>query len=427
MSVPGVPGVRESQSQEEYNCTRPRSPRSPRSPGVPGVPESPGPGVSTWVESPVSLPCLGMPLGERGTARAFGALVIYIMICVSSLSRAFRKGEFQRGPSLRSTLSSFLVKGDRIGCVGSFPRVYSQFSGSMSESGERDGRSHQQREVRERTTSHRVLSKELDKGGRDENVSGTDHLYGVSPVRAALIADKRKMEALLVQEGMKMDAKKDKKGAFEIMSLAKKKEIPIQEFSKHDLNMLSSNRPHQGFILRAHPLTFRKLAKSQALLPQSLEKDCSRSKVILALDEVWDPQNFGALLRTAHFLPGVAEVVVCAKNSAPLSETVSKASAGAMESMEVFSVDNMMKFLENSVLAGWQVAGASLGDGSALLSEIPKHRPTILVLGNEGHGIRKNVLRQCTHLVRIDGGQADGLDSLNVSVTGGILLHGLSS
>lgn len=74
----------------------------------------------------------------------------------------------------------------------------------------------------------------------------------------------------------------------------------------------------------------------------------------MALDEVWDPQNFGALLRTSHFL-GVDGVVVCAKNSAPLSPAVSKASAGAMEVMKVFSVDNMMRFTDKCVENGWQV------------------------------------------------------------------------
>lgn len=260
-----------------------------------------------------------------------------------------------------------------------------------------------------------------------------DHLYGVSPVKAALSTDRRNVEELLVQEGMKLDAKKDSKGAAEILALAKKKGVPIREFPKHDLNMLSDNRPHQGFILRASPLRFKRLESSKALSPQALpgsteEETTGRSKIVLALDEVWDPQNFGALLRTAHFLPGVAEVVVCAKNSAPLSETVSKASAGAMESMEVCSVDNMMRFLDNSIAEGWHVVGTSLGEGSMLMSEIPKDRPTILVLGNEGHGIRTNVLRKCSHLVRIEGGQSeDSVDSLNVSVTGGIMLHFLST
>lgn len=75
---------------------------------------------------------------------------------------------------------------------------------------------------------------------------------------------------------------------------------------------------------------------------------------VLALDEVWDPQNFGALLRTAYFLK-CDKVVVCSKNSAPLSPAVSRASAGAMEVMKVYSTDNMMKFLDKSKDNGWQV------------------------------------------------------------------------
>lgn len=75
---------------------------------------------------------------------------------------------------------------------------------------------------------------------------------------------------------------------------------------------------------------------------------------MLALDEVWDPQNFGALLRTCYFL-GCDKVVVCAKNSAPLSPSVSKASSGSMELLEIYSTDNMMKFLDKSRENGWQV------------------------------------------------------------------------
>ncbi len=77
-------------------------------------------------------------------------------------------------------------------------------------------------------------------------------------------------------------------------------------------------------------------------------------RVVLALDEVWDPQNFGALLRSGYFL-GCEAIVVCGKNSAPLSPVVSKASAGAMELVTVFSTENMMKWLDQSKENGWQV------------------------------------------------------------------------
>ena len=91
-------------------------------------------------------------------------------------------------------------------------------------------------------------------------------------------------------------------------------------------------------------------------------------RCVLALDEVTDPQNLGALLRSFHFLtrhvsqtPGSAasidvSVVVCQKNSAPLSPAVSKASSGALEAMRIHSTKNMMKFLESSKENGWHVS-----------------------------------------------------------------------
>jgi len=246
-----------------------------------------------------------------------------------------------------------------------------------------------------------------------------DHLYGISTIRAALISGQRNLTELLVQQGMDVSNKKDQEAAEEILDRARKLSVPIKEYSKHDLNMLSDNRPHQGFVLRASPLQFR---RKDGLDPSSV------FKCVLALDEVWDPQNFGALLRTSHFL-NVDSVVVCAKNSAPLSPTVSKASSGALEIMNnVFSTDNLMRFLDKSIENGWQVVGTKLDPTALNLVSLPLDKPTILVLGNDGHGILTNILRRCTHLIKIPGGSDNGVvDSLNVSVTGGILLHHILS
>lgn len=172
-----------------------------------------------------------------------------------------------------------------------------------------------------------------------------DHLYGIAPVRLALLAGKREIKELLVQEGMDLSNKKDSRAAKEILQVAQTRGIEVREFSKHDLNMLTDNRPHQGFVLRAMPLQFTRLTHLDAV---------GQYSCVLALDEVWDPQNFGALLRTSYFLK-CDKVVVCAKNSAPLSPVVSKASAGALEVMEVYSTDNLMKFLDKSRENGWQV------------------------------------------------------------------------
>lgn len=244
-----------------------------------------------------------------------------------------------------------------------------------------------------------------------------DHLYGVSPVHTAISSGRRNVTELIMQAGMDLADKKDEKLALQIVQIARDKGIPIREFSKHDLNMMADNRPHQGFILRAEPLDF---VKVEELGP------ASEFKCVLALDEVWDPQNFGALLRTAYFL-AVDRVVVCAKNSAPLSPVVSKASSGAMEVMEIGSTSNMMRFLDRSRANGWQVVGTSLSDTSIPLMDATFDKPTILVLGNEGYGMRTNIVTRCDMLVKIPGLVETGtcVDSLNVSVTGGILMYSI--
>ena len=143
-------------------------------------------------------------------------------------------------------------------------------------------------------------------------------------------------------------------------------------------------------------------------------------------------QNFGALLRSAFFL-GADGVLVSQKNSCSLTPTVSKASAGAMELMEVHAARNLPRTLEAAKEAGWAVVGAAL-ERSVEPSDLDAAKPTVLVLGSEGHGLRTNVLRACSDLVRIPRGadaaadaNADGemVDSLNVSVAGGILLYAL--
>ena len=83
-----------------------------------------------------------------------------------------------------------------------------------------------------------------------------DHVFGISPVRLALISKKRKVTELLMQTGMDSNNKKDLKSVNEILNLCQKNNVPVREFTKHDLNMLTDSRPHQGFVLRTTPRSF---------------------------------------------------------------------------------------------------------------------------------------------------------------------------
>lgn len=163
----------------------------------------------------------------------------------------------------------------------------------------------------------------------------------------------------------------------------------------------------------------------------------------LVLDEVVDPQNLGALIRSAYFLGQTKlSVMVCTKNSAPPTPVVSAASAGALELSTVYSTNNLPRTLQQAADDGFRIVGASSSVPTSRgeypqpifdLQDLPPgaadKRPVLLVLGSEGHGLRTLVAKACTEFVRIPSGVIDDagddsttVDSLNVSVTGGIIL-----
>ncbi|KAG7338167.1 RNA methyltransferase [Nitzschia inconspicua] len=259
---------------------------------------------------------------------------------------------------------------------------------------------------------------------------------------------------LFVQERQRDTGRKGNKAtaAQQVLELAEQRGVPIAHVDKGILNTLSGNRPHQGFVLRCGKLYFEGMSR----IPLPSENTLTPS-VWLVLDEVVDPQNLGALLRSAYFLGGGNSddtkigVLVCSKNSAPPSPVVSASSAGALELLDVYSTNNLPRTLNQASEDGFRIIGASSsvpmgsndeGDdadqGPALydLQDLPSpkedDRPTILVLGSEGHGLRTLVAKACTEFVRIPSGKTEshedddesnvGVDSLNVSVTGGILL-----
>lgn len=157
-------------------------------------------------------------------------------------------------------------------------------------------------------------------------------------------------------------------------------------------------------------------------------------------------QNFGAALRSAFFL-GASGVITCRRNSSPLSAAVSKASAGAMEIMAVHACRSLPQTLADARQRGWCVIGAAAEPDAVSCYDYRPSKPTILVMGNEGYGVRPTVRRLCDAMLRIDSGPDAGsvygmggiglgvgggakqakhvVDSLNVSVATGILLHQL--
>jgi 21S rRNA (GM2251-2'-O)-methyltransferase len=184
------------------------------------------------------------------------------------------------------------------------------------------------------------------------------------------------MDCLYVQESVGDGLSSDKSSHQQIHRYARETGLAVQMLSKHELNLMTNNKNHQGFVLDALQMEYHYMD----VLPETEGKNA----LWLALDQVVDPQNLGAILRTALFM-GVDGVVTCSKGSAPLSPSVSKASAGAMEVIPVFSAPNLGQLLQHTKQQGgaWNMVGTSLSSQAVPLSKLAFDSNTVVVLGNE--------------------------------------------
>ena len=135
------------------------------------------------------------------------------------------------------------------------------------------------------------------------------------------------------------------------------------------------------------------------------------------------------MVRSSMFL-GASGILAASKNCAPLSPAASKASAGCLETLQMHDCNNLPRTLAQAAEDGWCVIGASASGEAVECTDIKVDCPTLLVLGSEGSGLRTNVKRACDSFVKISSAEElDGtvVESLNVSVATGVLLHTMLS
>ena len=248
--------------------------------------------------------------------------------------------------------------------------------------------------------------------------AGADLLYGLNPVRAALEANRRRMTAVVLRDGRPSPKLK------ELRILAARRALPIEEHRPGDLEALCGSPNHQGAVLRCGPLPL--LAEAGALgLPAAPPTEGAPAPLLVALDQVEDPRNLGAIVRSVAAF-GAAGLVLPRDHSAPLSAAASSASAGTLERLPVYQAANLARFLSAAKKRGFWVAGAE-AEGGPPLESFRHEGPLILLLGSEGQGLRPLVRRQCDFLLTIPlpgGGAEPG--SLNVSAAAAVLLYRLT-
>jgi 23S rRNA (guanosine2251-2'-O)-methyltransferase len=143
-----------------------------------------------------------------------------------------------------------------------------------------------------------------------------------------------------------------------------------------------------------------------------------KKSIVLILDEIQDPRNFGAVIRSAEVF-GVNGIIIPERNSVRMTETVVKTSTGAIEYVSITKVTNISNAIEKLKRLDYWVYGAD-GSGKNDFSSEKYTDKVVLILGNEGNGIRKNVKENCDLLIKIP--MYGKINSLNVSVACGVIL-----
>ncbi len=231
-----------------------------------------------------------------------------------------------------------------------------------------------------------------------------DLLWGRHPVLEALRAE-RPLRRLLIAKGARGPV------IDEIFVRARQAHIPYDLRDKAQLDRLAGPR-HQSVVAYAAAATYADFDPVLAHL--------SAPALLLFLDQVQDPYNLGAIIRSAHAL-GAQGVVVPARAAAGLSPAALKAAAGAAQHLPVCRVDNLQKALQKAAACGLFIAGLDTG-GEQSLTDADFTQPCALVIGSEGQGLRRMVQKRCDALLHIPmPGEAIG--SLNASVAAGIALY----
>jgi 23S rRNA (guanosine2251-2'-O)-methyltransferase len=225
---------------------------------------------------------------------------------------------------------------------------------------------------------------------------------GFHPVREAIESRPKAVEAVLVQRGRK-DAR-----VGELEALARAAGIAVRVVAREELDRLAG-RAHNGVAAR--------LAEQDYATEEECLAGEKGKRLVLFLDEVTDPGNLGAILRTAAATG--AAVVLPDRHAVGLTPTVVKSSAGAVERVRVARIGNAAQFLDRAKEAGFWVFGAEM-QGEALFSS-DLSGDVLLCLGAEGSGLRRLTREKCDRLVAIPMVPSSG--SLNVSVAAALLLY----
>lgn len=234
-----------------------------------------------------------------------------------------------------------------------------------------------------------------------------DRVWGRNPVLALLRSGSRRADEIAVLAGARGPLS-------EVVALARRAGVKVSYRTRDQLTAIAGTPTHQGVVARV-------AAADYSDLDQLLAVPARRREVpfFMALDQIQDPRNLGALLRTADAF-GVHGVVVPKHHAVGLTEAAARTAMGAVEYVGVARETNLVSALEKIKKSGIWVHGATAEGGLAPWS-VDLTGPVCLVLGSEGEGLRPLVARTCDVLVSVP--MQGGVGSLNVAAAGAALCY----
>lgn len=226
------------------------------------------------------------------------------------------------------------------------------------------------------------------------------YIYGKNVIREAIYA-KREIYELYLD---------NKFNDYKYEEFLKENNIKFKLLNKGELNNLTNNGVHQGIVAKVKPYEYKELL-------DVIKK--GEKQRFLILDGINDPHNFGAIIRTAEATK-LDGIIVPKKNQVGLTNVVAKVSSGAIEHVDIIEVTNINQAIKELKDNNIWVIGTD-GNATKSYDEIDNSLSIAIIVGNEGHGIRPLVKRNCDILVKIP--MYGKVNSLNVSVAAALMLY----
>ncbi len=231
-------------------------------------------------------------------------------------------------------------------------------------------------------------------------------IFGVNPVKQALDAGER-IDKIYILKGRSGPAIRL------IFTLARELKIPLVQSSRHKLDTMSDRKKHQGVIALLAAIDYVSIDK----LVDNIQKSGAVPNLII-LDQLNDPQNFGAIIRSAEIL-GFQGIIFGSRDSVPVTDLVVKASAGAIFHTDICKVSNTAQAVDYLRDCGIWIYATSVR-AEKLFWDMDFSLPQAIIFGSEGKGVRPLLLKKSDEVFRIP--QEGKTESLNASVAAGIIM-----